>query len=370
MNIIRMILLMICGAWGITVSAQSLEKRITEFFARNPQEKIYLQTDRHYYLAGDSVWFRAHLADAATHLPSTSRDYPKGRSKFVYVELHDNAADTLIERAMIKQDSMGVFANMMVLPANLNTGIYTLVGYTRHMMNYPQELFAYKEIVVGALKRGYVGLASMPAGAEEKQTKKNKREAQHAHDADNITIAALPEGGNLIAGHRQRLAYKIVNGQDYGVDADVRLIQTSNDSVVAEGSSLHKGMGTLYFVPIATEHYRLEAYAKDGRACHVEVPDALTRGITMTVVQRKNMLYVTPIMEGIDASELSLALFGGGNLLTMERLNGKTIAIDTRTLQPGVVNIAIVNDRIKEMYAERLVFIYPERKDDIKIVIE
>lgn len=57
---------MICGAWGITVSAQSLEKRITEFFARNPQEKIYLQTDRHYYLAGDSVWFRAHLADAAT----------------------------------------------------------------------------------------------------------------------------------------------------------------------------------------------------------------------------------------------------------------------------------------------------------------
>ena len=45
-----------------------------------PQEKIHVTTDRDAYIAGDTVWLRAHCVDAATLEPLTA-------SRYVYVEL-------------------------------------------------------------------------------------------------------------------------------------------------------------------------------------------------------------------------------------------------------------------------------------------
>jgi len=57
--------------------------RFAKIWQLIPQEKIYLHTDKPYlYSAGDDIWFRAHLVNAATHQPNT-------RSNFAYVELID-----------------------------------------------------------------------------------------------------------------------------------------------------------------------------------------------------------------------------------------------------------------------------------------
>lgn len=112
------------------------------------QERIYIQTDRCVYMPGDTIWLRAHLTDAATNIPSTSKHYPKNRSRFIYIELHDVKADTLVERMMIRRNEDGVFANAIALPRTLCQGHYVLVGYTKYMLNYPDTMFAYKEIEV------------------------------------------------------------------------------------------------------------------------------------------------------------------------------------------------------------------------------
>ncbi|MDR1897458.1 MAG: hypothetical protein LBR10_11775, partial [Prevotellaceae bacterium] len=38
-------------------------------------EKVYLHLDRHYYLSGDDIWFKAYLVDAQTNKlsPKSSR---------------------------------------------------------------------------------------------------------------------------------------------------------------------------------------------------------------------------------------------------------------------------------------------------------
>ena len=46
------------------------------------QERICIQTDKPYYVPGDTVWLRAHLMEADTNIPFS-------RSRFVYVELYD-----------------------------------------------------------------------------------------------------------------------------------------------------------------------------------------------------------------------------------------------------------------------------------------
>lgn len=112
------------------------------------QERIYIQTDRNTYVPNDTIWFRAHLVDAATNLPSTSKHYPKNRSRYVYVELYDVKADTLVERTMIRRNDDGVFANAIPLKKTLHEGLYMLVAYTRYMLNFPETMFAYREIEI------------------------------------------------------------------------------------------------------------------------------------------------------------------------------------------------------------------------------
>jgi len=110
------------------------------------QELIYVHTDKPYYAPGDTVWFRAHLMDANTHLPTS-------RSRYVYMELHDQQADTLMQRIIVKCDSDGVFANVMLLPNDIRGGVYTLVAYTQWMRNFPVERFCYQPLtVVGGLR--------------------------------------------------------------------------------------------------------------------------------------------------------------------------------------------------------------------------
>ena len=333
--------------------ADSLAAHVSEYLTEAPQEKIYIQTDKPYYMAGDTVWFRAHLVDAATNIPSTSAHYPEGRSRYVYVELHDNAADTLVERAMIKRDSLGVFANAFTLPRELSGGRYTLAAYTRYMMNFPKERFAYKVIEV------------VENGDDE-----NEDEDENENENDGLSVAALPEGGSLIVGYRQKLAFKVVGSDGYGVDVDVRVICKETDSIVVEGASQHLGMGYVHFTPQKGMHYRLEAYSRNGQSCYTEVPDAVERGVSLSVTQRKDILSVTPIVEGVDASGLSLLIYGSGNVMHKENIGSGTesILIDTSSFRPGVVNIAIVSEAAKAVLAERLAFIYPD--DTVAVTIE
>ena len=105
------------------------------------QEHIYIQTDKSCYVPGDTVWFRAHLMDAATNRPVI-------RSRFVYIELHDQQADTLMRRMMIRSDEDGVFSNALLLPSEIRGGVYTLVAYTQWMRNFGADSFCYQPLTV------------------------------------------------------------------------------------------------------------------------------------------------------------------------------------------------------------------------------
>ena len=118
-----------------------IQQRILDYYKRVPQEQIYVHTDRPYYVPGDTVWFRAHLVDAVTHTPIS-------RSRYVYVELLDQQADTLMQRVVVKCDNDGVFANALLLPKTIRGGSYTLAAYTQWMRNFPAERFFYKQLVV------------------------------------------------------------------------------------------------------------------------------------------------------------------------------------------------------------------------------
>lgn len=99
-----------------------------------PQEKIYVQTDRPYYLTGERMFFRAFLLHASTLKPSTL-------SRYVYVELI-SPQDTAVLRTKIRIDESNLFYGSLLLPESLPEGHYRLRSYTRYMENTGEAYFS------------------------------------------------------------------------------------------------------------------------------------------------------------------------------------------------------------------------------------
>ncbi len=220
-----------------------IEQRILDYYARVPQERIYLHTDRPYYVPGDTIWFRAHLVDAVTHTPIS-------RSRYVYVELLDNTADTLCQRIIVRCDSDGVFANALTLPRHLQGGSYTLAAYTQWMRNFPAERFCYHPLWV--------------AGSETRAEYESAR-------------LGLP----------------------------VRPARTA--SPTGSDSPLQLG-------------------------------------------QRKGQLLVR--LDHHTTEPLACTLYGSGNLIVTDYTPGKVLCIDSQSLRPGSLSVAIVNRQTGDIIAE------------------
>lgn len=103
-----------------------------------PQEKIYIQTDKSTFVIGDTIWVRAHLVDALLLKQANA-------SKYVYLELI-NPINEVVERVMLRSDSIGSFFGYLQLKEALAEGYYTLRAYTRFMQNQGEDYFFRKPV--------------------------------------------------------------------------------------------------------------------------------------------------------------------------------------------------------------------------------
>ncbi len=95
-----------------------------------PQEKIHIVTDRDIYCGGDTIWLRAFIVDANSHIQTAM-------SKYAYIELltpfgFANKRVKLIERN-------GVYAGYIPIDEDIYEGDYTLAAYTTYSENQGQD---------------------------------------------------------------------------------------------------------------------------------------------------------------------------------------------------------------------------------------
>jgi hypothetical protein len=103
------------------------------------QEKIYVQTDRDIYIAGENLFFKLSGINTQTGKPMIA-------SKFAYLVLR-NENNTIIEGICLKLENSIAFG-CIFLPDTLSTGKYQLISYTNCMRNFGGEAFFVKEIFV------------------------------------------------------------------------------------------------------------------------------------------------------------------------------------------------------------------------------
>ena len=102
-----------------------------------PAERVYLQTDKQLYLAGEVVYMKV--------LTVTPEKKPLSFSKIAYVELLDEENSRVQVKIELKN---GIGESWMELPLDLPTGHYRLATYTRFMRNEGEAVFFEKNIAV------------------------------------------------------------------------------------------------------------------------------------------------------------------------------------------------------------------------------
>ena len=134
------LLLTLLSSGQVAGTLDAFQQHFSDLRHQEFQEKVYLHTDKSYYVGGEYIWFSIYRTDAATHLPGVY-------SRFVYVELY-NEREVLIDRLKVMERD-GFFHGSLLLDRYLPTGRYSLRAYTYWMQNFDEAFYFHKEITIG-----------------------------------------------------------------------------------------------------------------------------------------------------------------------------------------------------------------------------
>ncbi len=321
------------------------ENAIHQFqrFNQLPVEKVYLQTDKPYYSAGENIWYAAYLVDGMTLQPDAA-------SRYVYVELI-NQNDSVCYRYKVRSDSLGFYGNLP-LPSDIPAGNYHLRAYTWWMQNAGPAYFFQKNLTIGNtidneiettvhyqagennLLMADVGFVSH-SGTSFRNVKVNYQlfQGQKKIRSRTLTLDAtghlrfgfdedtmgnesyhilltfedsrydyhhvlyvprenhtfdlqfFPEGGNWLNNGFRTLAFKAVGQNGLSVNVSGTIFNQKGDSIISF-SSIHKGMGAVTFYisdSIPTHYYAIAHLQGTPITKRVNLPSVLRQGVGLSM---------------------------------------------------------------------------------------
>ena len=384
------------------------ERQVTNF----PQEKVYVQTDKPYYSAGEEIWFKAYLVNETTLEPNSL-------SQFVYVELIDKM-DSVLYRVKIKKDSLG-FAGHIKLKPEIPNGTYSLRAYTYWMQNVGTDFFFSKNILIGnkiddrissKITYGTVVDGLIPATltftdaaqnpitgkrVDIKQTwdsakkKKfsmitakdgtvkwhieidpkddSKKDIQVSMDdekyktdislpgfSSDFDVQFFPESGNLLDNVLQCVGFKAIGKDGLSVDITGKVFTDKNEEI-CEFSTLINGMGKFSINTQPNERYYALVKQADGIEKRVELPKTQTTGAAIQLVyNRGEILYKVANQTRIPNESLYLLLHSRGKVFVVQPLKNLEGQISESMLPAGIVSLSVI-DSLGNTYCERLSFV-------------
>ncbi len=233
--------------------AQKIDSALNLLATQHPSEKIYIHYDKDYYVAGETIWFKAYLF---------SEGKPSGLSSNLYLQFINSKGQVVFNQ---KYPALGAVAKGNIdIPDSLTQGNYYIRAFTAGMLNYDEAFIYKKNIFV------FKGSATATTGVME---------------AKNVSLQFFPESGNLVDGILTVVGFKATD--QWGAPVDVNgIIKTEDGTTIASFKSYHDGIGKVQFKAQVEKKYLAEVETASGPRTY-QLPVVQPSGINIKIADEK-----------------------------------------------------------------------------------
>ena len=324
------------------------------------QEKVYIHTDNECYFVGDTLWYKAYVVRADDLVPTDM-------SRILYVELL-SPDGLLVERQNVIVSGNGYTCGQFVLEDSLYGGYYELRAYTRWMLNFNVSHQRYSthdtwhffnKQMAADFFRTWEGLYSrvLPVYSKPEQAgdydvrriyqrpktrlPKRKKEA--------LSISFYPEGGHLVKGVENRVAFEAVdqNGEAVNIHGSIDV-----EGHPVELATDYMGRGTFLVTP---RDKRLAAHVTfRGKDYRFDLPKAEEQGMAIRLDHAEVVIHAARLPQD---NQYGLSVLCRGKLRYFAAIDGMGKVVLPLDSLPTGVNDLTIFDQQGRIWADRLFFV-------------
>lgn len=401
-----------------------------------PAEKLYLHFDKPYYAAGDTIWFKAYLVMAANGAPSvkSSKLYVSllNGARAEVVKIAVPVSSGLAQGYLVLDDSnipdgsytVRAYTNWMgnfnedhffhkqfyigrpAADSWLISSSHTLkkvangteIRLSVQIKDLQQRPEGYKDVELRVLDgnkplfksisvtpdNGIINTAfTIPQSSDTgsfsislvnlKNRRQNITFPFYSGMAQTIDVQFMPEGGSLIAGLYNRVAFKAIGEDGLGINIKGSVFNSKNEEV-SVFTSLHNGMGMFAISPQAGEIYTAKIWLNDSTQINRKLPPVKTSGLSLRVdnISKADSIVVqitgTPDMAGkqfsLIAQSRDVVYFG----LPLTLNNGMyNRSISKKLFPTGVVQVGLFNAQNQPLNERRF---FVDHNDTLQVSMD
>ncbi len=408
----------------LATAITSLQRYLNEF----TPEKIYIATDRPFYAAGEILWFKAwmvngvdHKADSPSQTLYAELVSPGGQVVLshvlqardggvagdfylptnlepgvytlrAYTGWMQNFDDAWIFRRdirVLRQGTGADQADVRVVP----TASGDSLALRWILLNNSGQPLANSEVEL-AVTEGRNRLDRTKLRTDERGaivwntflkssdvTGLATLDVAYRDGRDRITYAVpvpqvgklkasfMPEGGDLVAGVGQKVAFKVTDAAGRGVPVSGKLM-AADGTVITELKDAYNGMGYVVIQAEPDSKYKAEFTAEDGRKVSVDLPPVLPGGVALRVDLSDPEFVRLQITSRGETPDVTLIGHTRGKLVfsgnAAASADGFVANVPRSGLPAGITHFTVF-DGLGIARAERLVFIPPTDKGTMSI---
>ncbi len=325
--------------------APDIQGKFDDYRQHVLQEKIFVHTDKAFYLAGEILWFKIYIVDGTFHKPVDV-------SKVAYVELLDNESRPVLQDKIALKNGSG--NGSFYIPVSVNSGNYTIRAYTNLMKNFSPDYFFRKNITIVNTLKAMVEKAP-------------KTEEQY-------DVQFFPEGGNLVRDIQGKIAFRVVNSAGRGINFSGSVVD-ENSEVVVKFLPQKFGIGNFLFTPGVGHTYKA-IITPEGKAAIVKnLPEVYDHGYVLSLSDNENGTLTVKIRSNAVTSasqgqQVYLFAHARQMIKIAEKINlnkgNAEFNLNKDILGEGISTFTLFNSA-QQPVCERLYFGWPHHKLGIDI---
>ncbi len=328
---------------------EKIKRSIQKLNDTLPYQKVFIHFDRNSYHAGENIWIKAYVLCGDTNLPDTLSDN-------LYIDMV-NSGNHIVQSKMLRLQN-GVAAGDYLLKDTVQEGIYLFRAYTNRMLNYHTDYLFKKYVEIKNPSPTHFSKRDFKTHKKQRRAFNKKR--------SNYSISFFPEGGNLLKGFANRVAFKAIDENGNGIDVKGK-IEDKKGNKITNFKSLHNGMG-VFTLFSASDSYKAKVQFPDGKDKRYPLPEALSRGYAMQTDLQEKYIVVTiksnrRVTKDKHAGEIIITGQSGHRMCYAQvsqallETDSCTIQIPKKNFPAGIAQITLFDSNANPQ-CERLVFIH------------